>query len=484
MRRHIIGLLLVNVVRSSVLAECLLRPYSQPVDHFNLFESSLTYNQRVFVCGRVPAKPKAIFFYTGNESPVEVYVNNTGLMWENAEYFTAVLIFAEHRFYGDSQPLVNVTDRLRYLSATQAMADYASLISKFRSEYQVDKVVVFGGSYGGMLSAWMRLKYPHLVSGAIASVFFSSALSPVPDEYAFYRRITSAMAKPCSDTFRRGAEMFGKLAVSEEGRGRLSAIFKTCNPLKTEDEAMRLLEWSQAPWSSYAMGNYPYPSSYIISALTPGREGAVLPAWPLRLACAHLEFCTTDSFQSVLTAMGEAVSMWYNNTGVLSCYFNPSNSSASGDGDDDDGLWGFQYCAEMTFGFSSGGDADAFVPRKFNLTETSEGCAKRWRVRPDPVRAVEEFGDYSSFDSGVGNIFFANGDQDPWSDYSLTGCGQSRGCSPGISTWLIKDGAHHADLMFSNPNDPPSFKLVREAQLASIRKWIGYPLYEDIIFIA
>ena len=42
-------------------------------------------------------RPGPIFFYFGNEDNVELYVNNTGLMWENAEAEGALLIFAEHR---------------------------------------------------------------------------------------------------------------------------------------------------------------------------------------------------------------------------------------------------------------------------------------------------------------------------------------------------------------------------------------------------
>ncbi|CAN0465415.1 unnamed protein product, partial [Laminaria digitata] len=41
---------------------------------------------------------------TGNEADVSLYVGATGLMWENAPAFNALLVFAEHRYYGESLP--------------------------------------------------------------------------------------------------------------------------------------------------------------------------------------------------------------------------------------------------------------------------------------------------------------------------------------------------------------------------------------------
>jgi pimeloyl-ACP methyl ester carboxylesterase len=48
------------------------------------------------------------------------------------------------------------------------MADYANLITFLKSEYQISHVILNGGSYGAMLSAWMRIKYPQLITGALA----------------------------------------------------------------------------------------------------------------------------------------------------------------------------------------------------------------------------------------------------------------------------------------------------------------------------
>lgn len=92
-------------------------------------------------------------------------------MWDIASEFGALLIFVEHRYYGDSMPYGNQTyvdpKNLAYLTVSQTLADYVDLIQFLRSDpnRKHSPVIAFGGSYGGVLSAWLRMKYPHTVQG-------------------------------------------------------------------------------------------------------------------------------------------------------------------------------------------------------------------------------------------------------------------------------------------------------------------------------
>ena len=80
-------------------------------------------------------------------------------MWELAPKFGARIVFAEHRYEGESLPPKTLSeDCLSYASTMQALADYARLLEEHLNINNEAPVIVFGGSYGGMLSAWMVSK--------------------------------------------------------------------------------------------------------------------------------------------------------------------------------------------------------------------------------------------------------------------------------------------------------------------------------------
>ena len=113
----------------------------QPLSHFawndvdgdDDDDDEAFFQTRYFVCSQYWRKDSPIFLYTGNEANVESYIENTGLMWENAEHFNALLVFAEHRYYGKSSPIndgddennKNKNNKLQHLNSAEALADYA-----------------------------------------------------------------------------------------------------------------------------------------------------------------------------------------------------------------------------------------------------------------------------------------------------------------------------------------------------------------------
>ena len=100
------------------------------------------------------------------------------------------MIYGEHRYYGESFPYANQTkafekENLKFLSVEQTMRDYVNLLTFWKGSnpgFETAPVIVAGGSYGGMLAAWLRLKYPLIFHGALASsapiLWFKGKINP------------------------------------------------------------------------------------------------------------------------------------------------------------------------------------------------------------------------------------------------------------------------------------------------------------------
>ncbi len=74
---------------------------------------------------------------------------------------------------------------MKLLTSEQALADTAYFIKQVTNNRLLgitnNPWITFGGSYPGALSAWFRIKYPHLTIGSIASSAVVQAIDNFSD---------------------------------------------------------------------------------------------------------------------------------------------------------------------------------------------------------------------------------------------------------------------------------------------------------------
>ena len=561
------------------LSRCELRWYRQRLDHFSFGTASddpktAFFSQRYFLCARRHFDPDApaVFFYTGNEADVELYVNATGLMWEmSAENGTrALLVFAEHRYYGQSRPSAMddrkapKRDRLAFLNAEQALADYAELlrhvvsrdvprIARERRRRQrrsrvplhggsrneddedaiglsvndddaekrretttsrdevprvrvVDSrpnrfssdtleafdpesvaVVAFGGSYGGMLATWFRAKYPHVVDGAVAGsapIWSFTGETPPVDPNAFALGVSfdatawGGSPAACEGNVRAAfAELLSRTSSSSAGVASIAAPLRLCasSVPTTADDVVRIAYWLQDAFDYLAMGNFPYPDSYILMG------DGTLPAFPFRAACAktasapNLARRENKKPDVLLEVLADFADVYYNYTRRLPCFDlkgtnggGPNAASAA-----DSSLWDWQFCTEMFMPTARDGVRDIFFPQPWNATRARARCVETWGVEPRATWADTSFGGRRL--RALSNVVWSNGALDPWSrlgvnrDTDFLGVLDSR---RGLEAVRLPNGAHHLDFFWSRDDGDDDTRRARSRESALVRGWI------------
>ncbi|XP_055893979.1 dipeptidyl peptidase 2-like, partial [Biomphalaria glabrata] len=404
-----------------------------------------------------------IFFYAGNEGPIEGFWTATGFVHEIAPQFGAFVVFPEHRFYGKSLPFGADSFKPPYLgllTIEQAMADFAVFLTALKEQLNVtqSKVIAFGGSYGGMLAAYMRFKYPNIIDGCLASsapIHMQDINSP---RDFFFQHVTQNFRdinEKCYDSVKMAFQKMNNLSASgPSGLRVISEEFKLCTALEDDKSYQHLLGWIRSAFTVMAVLNYPYPTGFMGN----------LPGFPVKVGC---EFIMNST--SLLEGLANAAGVFYNNS--LQCYDIYSEfiecSDPSGCGSGPDAIaWDYQACTELLSPRGSNSVTDMFPVLPWNPELRAAYCQKKYGITPrDNWTAVQFWGQNIK---SASNIIFSNGNLDPW-----MGGGVNEDLSESLVSVAVIGGAHHLDLRSSNQLDPPGVVLAREKEKAILRQWLS-----------
>ncbi|XP_027178945.1 lysosomal Pro-X carboxypeptidase-like [Coffea eugenioides] len=437
------------------------RYFEQRLDHFS-FADLPSFRQKYLINTQHwlgPSRLGPILFYCGNEGNIEWFAANTGFVWEIAPRFGAMIIFPEHRYYGESMPYgsreiaYKNASTLSYLTAEQALADYAVFITELKRNLsaQACPVVLFGGSYGGMLAAWMRLKYPHIAIGALASSAPVLQFEDIVPPETYYDIVSNDFRREsisCFNTIKESWDIIASKGEENDGLNQLTKAFHFCRKLDSSED---LSDWLDSAYSYLAMADYPYPADFLMP----------LPGNPIKELCRRIDSCPDGT--STLQRVYEGVNVYYNYTGTVDC-FNLD--------DDPHGMigWDWQACTEMVMPFASSKNTSMFPEFEYNYADDEERCLKDYNVKPRPTWISTEFGghDFKNVLKKFGsNIIFSNGLLDPWSGGSVL-----EDVSETIVALVTEKGAHHLDLRAATDEDPDWLVDQRESEVKLIKKWL------------
>lgn len=305
--------------------------------------------------------------------------------------FGAALVTLEHRYYGYSYPFSNLaTENLKYLTSKQALFDLATFRNYYQDQinkkYNLSRTaenswINFGGSYAGALSAWFRLKFPHLTRGSLAS---SAVVHAIEDYTEYDMQVAESVGPSCKEALQKF-----KTVVNEYLRKNATYVKSIFNAQMIEKDTDFL-------------------------SLLADSTGVAVQYGFHEVLCRPL----VDSFQSgnnVLNAYQDYLrTTVYGKLGVSPRDYDREHiKNAISAGPESGGrLWAYQFCTE--FGFLQIAPANDSVRfSQLNKEYYLDLCNYMFGKGTNPKADVTNLY-YGGSRIAGSRIFFTNGSKDPW----------------------------------------------------------------------
>jgi len=436
--------------------------FTQQLDHFDNTDTR-TWQQRFYLRTTEFDGTGPVFLFIGGEGALAPHWLSYGAMADSGKKNNALMFALEHRFYGKSHPLDDTSvSSLKYLSSEQALADLAvfrqAMAERFRLKDDVNKWIVFGGSYPGALAAWFRYKYPHLAHGAVAS---SAPIKAVLNFVEYFEVATNALPEDCRNAVKGATAQIESLMKSPAGRQRLSRAFHTCAPLSSNTDDLRML-------SSLLNDNFFGAIQYDRAnrAGVNGLQGAnikdvcnVMTKTSIgdevaRYAAVNKIFtrgsCVDANYQNFVKFMKET--QW-----------SSQNAAAYRQ-------WTYQTCTEFGYFQTSDSEKQVFgsnTPLDFFVKQCQDVYGIPLSLTKRGIRwANTEEGEYQLAKTGISRIIFPNGSVDPWHALSYLKSEEN------IIAIFIKGTSHCANMYSRSSKDPAQLIKARQQIESIIKEWL------------
>lgn len=429
--------------------------FKQKKDHFDPNNAAM-FEQRYFFNSTFHKKRGPVFFMLGQEGPSSPSDVDHGLANYLAQEFGALVVELEHRYYGkgESMPVSDLsTKNLQWLSAEQALEDFVYFrrslpdLQPDLELHEGDDWIVFGCSYAGAMSSWLRMKYPHLFLSAIggSGPVHAKVNFPEYDETVSYS--LGLDSEECHLNSQAAMAQAGDMTLSQQNWATLEKTFNTCTPIVNPLDFIDTIYNPLAFSVQYNEAHLNYPRNTLCEIMT---NKSQTPLDNLAQANSDPRLGNPPGCLQI--------ELYHGSDGLL-------NTSTSVEMR----KWMWQTCTEFGYYQTAADSPNNTMSPLLNVTYFLDMCAKTFgdeftshRIREDIDATNDRYG---ARDPSVTNVLYPNGFEDPWSTL-----GVKRMLQPSDMPVLYRGAGHCAPYYDPMDTETPSVKESRDI----IVTWLKY----------
>ncbi|KAF8349505.1 peptidase S28 [Amanita rubescens] len=460
--------------------------FRQPLDHF-YNETTDTWLQRFWVSTR--------HYKHGSGGPVVVLDGgeidastrlpylDTGIVDILTNHLGGIGVVLEHRYYGESIATQNLTtDSLRFLNNEQALADSANFMANVKFEGIDEDLtapktpwIYYGGSYAGARSAIMKVVYPHLVYGAIASSGVAEALI---NDWEYFEVIRRAANSECISRLETAVLQIDSIIAEGKHTQALKTLFGLQNITHDVDFistiSMVLGDWQNKNWNpAVNSDDFDIFCSYMNAMENANTKTVLVDGYPVDIGLFNYGKYTKEASLPTTCTQPQTQDECFGTFNDTAYQITTLDQTWR--------LWQFQVCTQ--WGFYQAAPPDPNHPRIVSRFLTIDYAAKickqaflpgkYFTVPPQPnVTDVNRHGGYAI---AADRLAIIDGQVDPWRP-----CTAHADVAPPRPDTVIRpfklipNAVHHYDENgLADINlEPPEIRAIHLQEVAFVGAWL------------